>query len=103
MRQPLADLLDKHLDHRVIELLWRDEVECRVVGSPTVEMIDAAARADSQHRQTETLVGRALTTLLTLPQRGRKRRGPISFDEIVAPELRTGRGDVLRSRVYRFD
>ena len=103
MREPLADLLDKHLDHRVIELSWRDEVECRVVGSPTVEMIDAAARADSQHRQTETLVGRALTTLLTLPQRGRKHRGPISFDEIVAPELRTGRGDVLRSRVYRFD
>ena len=34
MRQPLADLLDKHLDHRVIELPWTGTVACRVVGSP---------------------------------------------------------------------
>ena len=34
MRQPLADLLDKHLDHRIIELPWSGSVACRVEGSP---------------------------------------------------------------------
>lgn len=103
MRQPLADLLDKHLDHRVIELPWRGEIAHRVEGSPSPELVEAAAAADAQHRQTETFVGRALTALLTMPLRGRKHRAPIYFDDVIAPALRTGRGEVLSARVYRFD
>ena len=34
MRQPLADLLDRHLDHRIIELPWKSTVAYRVEGSP---------------------------------------------------------------------
>ncbi len=101
MRQPLADLLDRHLDHRVIELPWRGNVPCRVVGSPPQELVEAAHAADAQHRRTETSVGRLLTSVVSLPLRRRKHRGPIPYDAIVRPELRTGRGDGLTARIYR--
>ena len=100
MRQPLADLLDKHLDHRVIELPWTGVVACRVVGSPPAALVAAALDVDAHHRSTETLAGRALTCLLTLPLRRRKHRGPIRYDDIVRADLRTGRGDVLTAQVY---
>ena len=101
MRQPLADLLDKHLDHRVIELPWRGTVACRVIGSPSKALVEAAHDADAQHRRTETLVGRLLTSLLTVPLRRRKHRGPIRYDAIVRPELRTGNSATLSARIYR--
>ena len=100
LRQPVADLLDKHLDHRVIELLWAGSVSCRVVGAPPTALLDAARQADAHHRSSETLVSRALTTVLTLPLRRRKHRSPIRFDEIVRADLRTGRGDLLTPRIY---
>ncbi|HEX3087224.1 MAG TPA: methyltransferase domain-containing protein [Ilumatobacteraceae bacterium] len=100
MRQPLADLLDKHLDHRVIELAWTDSIACRVVGTPPAELIAAAKVADAHHRGGETVAGRALTAVLTLPLRRRKHRGPILYDHIVKPELRTGTGDPLENRIY---
>ena len=103
MRRPLADLLDKHLDHRVIELRWRDDVPNRVVGTPPAELLAAAAGADAHHRGGETIAGRMLTMLMTLPLRRRKRRAPIRYDDIVRPELRTGRGETLTRRVYRVD
>lgn len=103
MRQPLADLLDKHLDHRVIELPWRGNVACRRAGAPAAALVAAAARAEIEHRGTETLLGRSLTKVLTVPLRRRKHRGPITYDAIVRPELRNGRGEILRAMVYRFD
>jgi SAM-dependent methyltransferase len=103
MRQPLADLLDKHLDHRVIELPWRGTLACRVVGSPPAELVDAAHQADTRHRQTETLVARVLTAAFTLPLRRHTHLGPVYFDDIVRPDLRTGTGEVLGARVYRCD
>ncbi len=101
MRQPLADLLDKHLDHRVIELPWRGNVPYRIVGSPPQGLIDAAHVADAQHRRTETMVGRLLTSAVTLPLRRRKRCRPIQYDAIVRPDLRTGSSDTLSARIYR--
>lgn len=101
MRQPLADLLDKHLDHRVVELPWSDTVTCRVVGSPSAGLVVAAHHAEAHHRGGETIAGRALTALLILPLRRRKHRGPIRYDDIVRPDLQTGRGDVLTAKVYR--
>jgi hypothetical protein len=101
MRQPLADLLDKHLDHRVIELPWSGTVACRVVGAPCAALVDAANQAEAHHRSGETVVSRALTALLTLPLGRRRHRGPIRYDDIVRPDLRAGRGEVLTSTIYR--
>ena len=101
MRQPLADLLDKHLDHRVIELPWTDTIICRVVGSPTADLVIAAQEADAHHRGSETIAGRALTAVFTAPLRGQKHRNPIFYDDIVKPQLRTGTGEPLSARIYR--
>jgi SAM-dependent methyltransferase len=101
MRQPLADLLDKHLDHRVIELPWTGTVACRIIGSPSPALVAAAHHAEAHHRGSETVAGRALTALLTAPLRSRRHRGSIRYDDIVRPELRTGHGDALTAQVYR--
>lgn len=100
MRQPLADLLDKHLDHRVIELPWTGSVACRVVGAPSAALVASARDADAHHRGGETVAVRVLTALLTVPLRRRKHRGPIRYDDIVRPELRTGSGELLTARIY---
>ncbi len=101
MRQPLADLLDKHLAHRLIELRWSGTVACRVIGSPSAALVAAAHQAEAHHRGGETVAGRVLTALLTLPLWSRKHRGPIRYDDIVRPDLRSGRSDVLTPKVYR--
>ncbi len=101
MRQPLADLLDKHLDHRVVELPWTGSVACRVVGAPSAALIASAHEADAHHRSGETVAVRAFTALLTLALRRRKHRGPIRYDDIVRADLRTGRGDQLTATIYR--
>jgi hypothetical protein len=101
MRQPLADLLDKHLDHRVIELQWRGNIACRVVGTPPTRLIEAAHHVDASHRRTETASARVLTSVVTVPFRRRRRRSPVYFDDIVRPQLRTGAGETLTNRIYR--
>jgi SAM-dependent methyltransferase len=101
MRQPLADLLDKHLDHRVIELEWRGDIACRVVGTPPAGLIEAAHHVDASHRRTETVSARLLTSVVTVPLRRRRRRSPVYFDDIVRPQLRTGAGEALTNRIYR--
>ncbi len=102
MRQPLADLLDKHLDHRVVELHWSGTVACRVVGEPSAALIAAARQTHAHHRGGETVAARVLAALLTLPVRRRKHRAPIAYDTIIRPDLRTGRGDPLTAKVYRI-
>ena len=101
MRQPLADLLDKHLDHRVIELHWRDTIACRVEGSPSPKLVAAAQQVDAHHRGGETFVSRVLTAVLTLPLRRRRHRARILYDDIVRPDLRSGSGEPLTARIYR--
>lgn len=101
LRQPLADLLDRNLEHRIIELPWRGSVRCRVVGSPAPELVVAADAAVVHHHAGQTLVGRVLTALLTLPRRSRKHRRRISFDGVVRADLRTGRGESLTPQIYR--
>ena len=101
MRQPLADLLDKHLDHRVIELSWTDTIACRVVGSPPAELVAAAQVADAHHRGGETIAGRALTAAFSAPLRNIRHREPILYDDIVKPALRIGRSETLEKRMYR--
>jgi SAM-dependent methyltransferase len=101
MRQQVADLLDKNLDDRVFELAWQGDITCRVVGTPSPELIAAAQSADAHHRGGETVAGRVLTTAFTLPLRGRKHEGPIRYDAIVRPEFRTGTDEMLTPRIYR--
>ena len=100
MRQPIADLLDKHLDDRVIELPWTGEIACRVVGSPPADLVAAAHEADAHHRGGETLAGRVLTAAFTLPLRRRRHRSPIRYDNIVRPDLRTGANETLTAKIY---
>jgi SAM-dependent methyltransferase len=100
MRRPLADMLDKHLDHRVIELQWSGTVPCRVVGTPPPELVTAARVADAHHRGGETIAGRVLTTALTLPLRARKHRGPIAYNDIIRPDLRIPTNAPLENEIY---
>jgi SAM-dependent methyltransferase len=101
MRQPLADLLDKHLDHRVIELHWTGTIACRVDGSPPAGLVAAAHEADAHHRGGETFAGRVLTAAFTLPLWRRKHRAPILYDDIVLPHLRTGTTAPLTNQIYK--
>jgi SAM-dependent methyltransferase len=103
MRQPLADLLDRHIAHRVIELPWHGAVACRVVGTLPAALIAAVDQSATHHRRLETVVGQMVAAVFTLPLRRRKHRGPISYDSVVAADLRTGRGDVLEPRIYHVD
>jgi SAM-dependent methyltransferase len=101
MRQPLSDLLDKHLDQRLIEQHWTGTVACRVVGSPPPELVVAAHVADAHHRGGETVAARLLTAAFALPLRGRKHRGKIRYDDIIRPDLRIGTDEPLTKKIYR--
>jgi SAM-dependent methyltransferase len=99
LRQQVADLLDRNLDARVIELRWTGSVSCRVVGTAAPDLLDGAA-LPTHHRSGETLLARWLTAVLTLPWRARRRRDVIFYDDIVRPELRTGGREPLQAKVY---
>lgn len=101
MREPVAKLLDRNLDHRVIELAWSQRVDYVVRGTPPIEMISHATAAHPPHRGMDAMVNRTLTAVYSTPQRGKRRRQPIAFDDLVQPQWRTGRGEVLSNRIYR--
>jgi hypothetical protein len=75
-------------------------VAYRIVGSPSADLVAAARQVDAHHRGVETLVTRALTTVLTLPLRRRRHRAPILYDDIVRPDLRTGTAQPLTAKIY---
>lgn len=103
LREPVARLLDRNLDHRVIELRWSEHVDYRVTGTPSEEMIHHATAAHPPHRGMDALVNRTLTAVYSTPQRSKRRRQPIVFDDLVQPQWRTGRDEVLSNRIYRLD
>jgi SAM-dependent methyltransferase len=100
MRQPLANLLDRHIAHRVIELPWTGTIAHRVVGSPPQEMIAAAHASDAHHRCLDAAAARIVTALFTLPLRRRKHRGPIFYNDIIRPDLRSAGQDRLTNKIY---
>ncbi|MFM8268326.1 MAG: class I SAM-dependent methyltransferase [Ilumatobacteraceae bacterium] len=103
MRQPIADLLDRHLDHRVIELRWAGAVSYQVDGRASDRLLSEVADGEFHHRGSEALASRLLTIALTAPLWRKRRRKPIYFDDVVRPEFRRGRPEVLDRRVYRLD
>ena len=97
----LADLLDSEFDHRIIALPWTGAVKYRVEGEPPPALVDAAMRTGGHQRVGQSIVARVLTAVLTVPERHRRRRAPIRFDDVVAPAHRTGTGEQLHPTVYR--
>lgn len=102
LERKMADLLDADFDRRVVSLRWTGTADVRVDGRPSDALIAAALATGSHHRVGQDIVAKLLTTVLTLPRRGQRRRTPIRFDDIVRPDLRTGSGEVLARRVYRI-
>ena len=101
MRQAVADLLDQHLDHRVIELRWQGSVATRVVGSAAPELIAAAHDSDVQHRGGQAVAARVVTAVLTFGRR--RHRGKIQLDSLLKPALRTGSHELLARRTYQYE
>jgi SAM-dependent methyltransferase len=99
----LADLLDSEFDHRIVSLPWEGSVKYRVEGSPPPELVAEAMASGGHQRVGQSLAARAVTAALTWRLRGRRRRDPVRFDDVVAPHLRRGTGEVLRPQVYRLD
>jgi SAM-dependent methyltransferase len=99
----LADLLDSEFDHRIVSLRWTGAVKYRVEGEVPSGLVDAAMRTGGHQRVGQSIAARGLTGVLTVPQRHRRRRRPVRFDDVVAPELRRGTGEELRPTVYRLD
>ncbi len=106
VRQPniereLNALIDRHFDDWVISVAWRDELLYRVIGTVDPVLVAQVASADVHHKNIETFATRVLTRAFALPLRGKRRRGPVLFDSIVKPALRTGVPHELERRFYR--
>ena len=98
----LADLLDDDFDRRIVALPWTGRPDVRVEGRPSADLVAAALATDSHHRVGQDVAARVLTSLLTVPRRRQRRHRPILLDDVLRPELRTGTGEVLTRRVYRY-
>lgn len=106
VRQPniereLNAMIDRHLDDWVISLAWEGDLAHRVIGAVDSALLQQVAAANVRHKNVETLATRLLTRAFTLPLRGKRRRGPVLFDSIVQPDLRTGTRHQLEPRIYR--
>ena len=99
----LADLLDSEFDHRIVSLRWEGSVKYRVEGTPPDELVAEALATGGHQRVGQTIAARALTAVATAPLRGRRRRDPVRFDDVVAERHRRGTGEFLEARVYRLD
>jgi SAM-dependent methyltransferase len=102
IERDLADLLDSRFDHRVVSLTWSGRLPYRVEGTPPPDLVAAAMASGGHQRVGQTLAARGLTSVLTIPQRGRRRRAPVQFDDVVRPDLRGGTDERLERRIYRL-
>ena len=102
IERQLADLLDDDFDRRIVSVRWKGRPDVRVEGRPAPDLVDAALAAGSHHRVGQDAVARALTWVMTVPRRRQRRRRPILLDDVLRPELRTGSGEPLARRVYRY-
>jgi SAM-dependent methyltransferase len=102
IERPLAGLLDRDFDRRIAVLRWSGRPDVRVDGTPPPALLADARAAGGHHRAGQQVAARLLTAVLTAPRRGQRRRTPILLDDVLRPDLRTGTGEQLTRRVYRF-
>ena len=102
LEQRLANLLDADFDSRVASLRWTDHVDVAVEGELDPGFVASVMAAGVHHHAGRSLVTRGLTMAMTLPRRSQRRRRPVTFDQIVRPELRRGSGEVLSRTIYRL-
>lgn len=101
LHQRLGRLLDRDLDHRVIEFRWQGSVPYRVEGTPPPDLVVAAAEADADHRIVGSLLARWMNRLWALPYRRRARREPVWFNEVMSPSWHRTTDERLRPGIYR--
>lgn len=102
LERRLGRLLDRDLEHRVISLRWQGSLRYRVEGTPPPGLVEAAVRADADHRVAESVVAAWVTRLLSLPWRGRARREPVWFNQVVQPRWARAVDEPLAPGVYRL-
>jgi len=103
IERELNALIDRYFDDWVIAVSWTDDLAHRVIGTVDAALVEQVAIADVHHKNVETLAVRVLTKVFTVPQRSKRRKGPVLYDSIVKPEMRTGKRHELEQRLYRSD
>ena len=101
-RAQIRSILDSRFEHRVISLSWQSSIDHRVEGTVDSDLLRRALGDTGHHQRGLALGSRALTAVMTAPLRGKRRRSPVRFDEVVAEQHRTGAGDLLEPRIYRL-
>ena len=106
-RSGIAGRLDRMFgsvfEHCVVAVHWTGSLRYRIEGRPSEEMITAASVADGRHHASHVAVGRALNGTFALALRRQRRRQPVELNDIVAPQFRSDRRDVLERRTYHLD
>jgi SAM-dependent methyltransferase len=100
-RAQIRSILDSRFEHRVICLSWQGSVDHRVEGAVDDALLERALGDAGHHQRGRALSSRALTAVMSAPVRGRRRRAPVRFDDVVAEEHRTGTGELLAARIYK--
>ena len=101
LEREMEALLDSRFEHRVISLRWNGTIPHHVCGPVDPKMIDEAAAANVRHGATSVLVATALTASAAAIDHRRHPR-PVTFNQIVKPELRVESDHLLTAAIYRL-
>ncbi|MCU1364985.1 MAG: hypothetical protein JWN39_624 [Ilumatobacteraceae bacterium] len=99
LEHPIERVLNGRFDHRVVSLRWSGSVPYRVRGPVDAGMLAQAAAATASHDDKTALVAAVLTGAAAAIDHRRHRR-PITFNQIVKPELQVSPDEPLTSRLY---
>ncbi|MCU1394593.1 MAG: hypothetical protein JWM34_3021 [Ilumatobacteraceae bacterium] len=94
-------VLNGNFEHRVVALRWTGTVAYNVRGPADPAMLAQAAAATVAHDDKTALVAAALTGGAAAIDHRRHHR-PITFNQIVKPELRRDPDEPLTAQIYRF-
>jgi SAM-dependent methyltransferase len=100
LEKRMARMLESRFQHNIVSLRWEGDVPHRVDGKPDPEFIRRTLAADAPHHAAASTAARILTRVMV--GRGHPRR-PLLYDDLVKPELRTGRREILEPRIYDID
>ena len=97
LEKRLGRMLESRFEHNIVSLRWVGEVPHRVVGELDPEFVSSTVEAQAPHHGGISIAARVLTRLMI----GRGHRpASLVLDDLLKPELRTGRRERLRPRVY---